>query len=74
MKLVINNRITEQTADHDGKDKYLNLFKHTCNGNYKHFHLDKIKVFDFGYHNNKYKQYKPTLNTQEQSIPLKIFH
>ena len=45
--------------------------------------LDNIKVIDSGYHNNRFKrkifealyikQYKPMLNTQEQSISLQLF-
>ena len=77
-------RIIERTADHSGKDKHSHLFKHACNENHKHIDLDNIKVIDSGYHNNRFKrkisealyikQYKPTLNTQEQSIPLKLFN
>ena len=53
-----------------------------CNENHKHVNLVNIKVTDSGYHNNRFKrkmsealyikQHKPTLNTQEQSIPLKL--
>ena len=77
-------RIIERTADHSGKDKNSHLFKHACNENHKHIDLDNIKVIDSGYHNNRFKrkifealyikQYKPMLNTQEQSIPLKLFN
>ena len=45
---------------------------------------DNRKVIDSGYHSNRFKrkisealyikQYKPMLNTQEQSIPLKLFN
>ena len=78
------HRIIERTADHSDKDKHSHLFKHACNENHKHIDLDNIKVIDSGYHNNRFKrkisealyikQYKPTLNTQEQSIPLKLFN
>ena len=82
-------RITERTTDHSGKDKHshlqqLYLSMLDCNENHKHVNLDNIKVTDSGYHNNRFKrkmsealyikQYKPTLNTQEQSIPLKLFN
>ena len=77
-------RIIERTADHSGKDKHSHLFKHVCNENHKHIHLDIIKVIDSGYHKNRFrrkisealyiKQYKPTLNTQEQSILLRLFN
>ena len=77
-------RIIERTADHSGKDKHSHLFKHACNEKHKHVDLDNIKVIDSGYHNKRFKikifealyikQYKPILNTQEQSIPIKIFN
>ena len=79
-----DHRIIERTADHSDKDKHSHLFKHACNENHKHIDLDNIKVIDSGYHNNRFKrkisealyikQYKPTLNTQEQAIPLKLFN
>ena len=77
-------RITESAADHSGKDNHSYLFKHAYNENHKHVDLDNIKVIDSDYHNNRFKrkisealcikQYKPTLNTQEQSIQLKLFN
>ena len=82
-------RIIQRTTDHSGKDKHshlqqLYLSMLDCNENHKHVNLDNIKVTDSGYHNNRFKrkmsealyikQYKPTLNTQEQSIPLKLFN
>ena len=78
------HRIIERTADHCDKDKHSHLLKHACNENHKHIDLDNRKVIYSGYHNNRFKrkisealyikQYKPTLNTQEQSIPLKLFN
>ena len=72
------HRIIERTADYSGRDKHSHLFKHACNENHEHINLDSIKVIDSGYHHKKFKrkiseafyikQYKPTLNTQEQSI------
>ena len=41
-------RIIERTADHSGKDKHSDLFKHACNDNHKHIDLDNIKVIDSG--------------------------
>ena len=77
-------RIIERTANHSGKNKHSHLFKHACNENHKRVDLGNIKVIDSGYHNNRLKrkisdalyikQYKPTLSTQEQSIPLKLFN
>ena len=77
-------RIIEKTADHSGKEKPSHFFKHACNENHKHNDIDNIKFIDSGYHNGRFKrkisealyikQYKPTLNTWEQSIPLKLFN
>ena len=77
-------RIIERVADHSGKGKHSHLFKHASNENHKHVDLDNIKVIDSGYHNNRLKrkisealyikQYKPTLNTREQSMQLKLFN
>ena len=72
-----------QLTIHNGKDKHSHLFKRVCNEKHKHVDLDNIKVIDSGYHNKIFKrkisqalyikQYKPTLSTQEQSIPLTFF-
>ena len=78
------HRIIESTADHSGKDKHSHLFKHAGNENHKHIDLDNIKVIYSGYYNSRFKrkisealyikQFKPMLNIQEQSIPLKLFN
>ena len=71
-----SRRIIERAVDSSGKD--------ACNQNLKHVDLDNINVINSGYHNYRFKrkiyevlyikQYKPTLNTPEQSIPLKLFN
>ena len=50
----------------------------------KHIDFDNIGISDSGYYNNRFKrkvsealyikQYKPTLNTQLELIPLKCFN
>ena len=77
-------RIIGSTADHSDKEKHSHWFKHACNENHKHVDLDNLKVIDSGHHNNRFKRkisealyikpYKPTLNTQLQSIPWKLFN
>ena len=72
-------RIIEQTADHNGQH-----FKHGCIGNHKQVDSGNIKVIDSGYYNSKFerkiseafyiKQFKTSLNTQEVSVPLKLFN
>ena len=41
-------RIIERTADHSGKDKHSDLFKHACSKSHKHNDIDNIKVIDSG--------------------------
>ena len=65
--------IIERTDDHSGKDKHSHLFNHAYNENHKHIDLDNIKVFDSGYHNKRFKR-KISEETQEQSIPIKLFN
>ena len=77
-------RIIERSADHCGKDKQLHLLRHALNNNHKTVDLKDFKIIDSSYHNNRFKrkisealyikQYKPSLNTQEQSVQLKLFN
>ena len=55
-----------------GKDKHSHLFKHACNENHKHVDLGNRFERKISEALN-IKQYKPKLNTQEQSILLKLF-
>ena len=69
-------RIIERSADHCGKDKQSHLLRHALNNNHKIVDLKDFKIIDSSYHNNRFKrkisealyikQYKPSLNTQEQ--------
>ena len=77
-------RIIERSADHCGKDKQSHLLRHALYNNHKTVDLKDFKIIDSSYHNNRFKrkisealyikQYKPSLNTQEQSVQLKLFH
>ena len=71
-------RIIERSADHCGIDKKSHLLRHALNNNRKTVDLKDFKIIDSSYHNNSFKtkisealyikQYKPSLNTQEQSV------
>ena len=75
-------RIIERTSDHCGKDKQSHLLKHALISNHPVVDLKDFKVIDINYHENKYKrkisealyikQYRPSLNAQEQSVQLKL--
>ena len=77
-------RIIERSADHCGRDKQSHLLRHALNNNHKTVDLKDFKIIDSSYHNNRFKtkisealyikQYKPSLNTQEQSVQLKLFN
>ena len=77
-------RIIERSADHCGKDKQSHLLRHALNNNHKTVDLKDFKIIDSSYHNNRFKrkisealyikEYKPSLNTQEQSVQLKLFN
>ena len=76
-------RIIERIADYAGKDKQSHLLKHVLTQNHRHVDLSNMKVIDSSFHNNKLKQnisealyikqHQP-LNSQEQSVELKLFN
>ena len=76
-------RIIERVADHAGKGKQSHLLKHALTQNHRHVHLSNMKIIDSSFHNNKLKrkisealyikQYRPSLNSQEQSVELELF-
>ena len=78
------SRILESSADNWGKYKQSHLLRHALNSNHKTADMRDFKIIDFSYHNNRLKgkiwealhikQYKPSLNTQEQSVQLKLFN
>ena len=77
-------RIIERSADHCGKDKQSHPFRHAVNNNNKTVDLNNFKIIDSSYHSSRFKrkisealyikQYKPSLNIQEQSVQLKLFN
>ena len=76
-------RIIGWVADHTGKDKQSHLLKHALTQNHWHIDLVNMKIIDSSYQNNKLKwkisealyikQYRPSLNSQEQSVELTTF-
>ena len=77
-------RIIERSADHCGKYKYSHLLRHALHNNHKTADRKGFKIIDSSYHNNRLKrkisealyieQYKTYLNTEEQSVQLKLFN
>ena len=69
--------------DHSGKDSKSHLFKHSRETNNKKVTLDDLKIIGKGYRRSKFRcklaeslhiKEKHLLNTQEASIPLKLFN
>jgi len=76
-------RFYERICDHVGKDKNSHVLKHSLASNHKPPDLEDFKVIGKGY-KNSYKRkiteallinkFKPTLNIQDKSIPLKLLN
>ena len=77
-------RIIEQDADHAGKDKQSHLLKHPLLRKHRRVDLSNMRIIDSSLHANEFKrkisdalyikQYRPSLNSQEQSVELKLFN
>ena len=77
-------RLIERVKDHSGKDSKSHLFKHAKETNHKTVTLDDFKIIGKGYKRSKFrrklaeslhiKEKRSSLNTQEASVPLKLFN
>ena len=77
-------RIIERSTDHCGKYKQWHLLRHALDNNHQTVDLKDFKIIDSSCYNNRLKrkvsevlyikQYKRALNTQEQSVQLKLFN
>ena len=77
-------RITERIKNHNGKDHTLQVWNHSIEKSHKNVNTIDFKIVDKNFNNNKLKRkiaealrikdLKPTLNTQEKSIQLKLFN
>ena len=77
-------RYIECVKDHSGKDSKSHLFKHAKETNHKTVTLDDFKIIGKGYKRSKFrcklaeslhiKEKHSSLNTQEASVPLKLFN
>ena len=71
-------RLIEHVKEHSGKDLKSHLFKHSMETNHKTVTLDDFKIIGKGYKRSKFrrelaKKYS-SLNTQEASVPIKLFN
>ena len=76
-------RIIERVIDHNKRDKNSHVLRHTDTEKHKRVFTDDFTILGSNYRSNFkrkiseslfIKQYKPTLNTQENSITLKLFN
>ena len=77
-------RLSERVLDHNGRDAKSHLVKHAIKKCHKYTKIADFNVTGKGYRNNAFKRKvaesllikdtRPTLNTHEKSVPLKLFN
>ena len=77
-------RINERVLEHAGKDKKSHMLQHTLQSGHPSVSLNEFKILGKGFNNNRVKRkiskaflikkYRPTLNTEENSISLELFY
>ena len=77
-------RITERIKDHNGRDHTSQVWNDSIEKSHKNINTIDFKISDKNFHNNKRKRkiakallikgLRPTLNTPEKSIQLKLFN
>ena len=79
----IGRRLHERISDHSGKDSKSHMLIHSLENNHKHVSFEDFCILRNGYINSKFKQkilealfikeLRPSLNTQETSVPLLFY-
>ena len=77
-------RLSERVLYHNGRDAKSHLVKHAIEKSHKYPKIEDFNVIGKGYKNNTFKRkvaeslfikdVRPTLNTHEKSVPLKLFN
>ena len=77
-------KINERVLEHAGKDKKSHVLRHTLQSGQPSVSLNEFKILGKGFNNNRVKRkiskallikkYRPTLNTEENSISLELFY
>ena len=77
-------RLSERVTNHAGRDTKSQIVRHCLNSNHGTFNIENFKILNKGYNNNTYKrkisealfvkQYRPSLNVQDNSVPLQLFN
>ena len=77
-------RISQRVDEHSGKDDKSNVLRHSYRANHTNVSKNNFKILDGGYKKNNFKrklsealyikELRPSLNTQETSVSLKLFN
>ena len=77
-------RLSERVIDHNGQDKTSHIFKHSVGSEHRPPSLQEFSILGGNYRQNKFrrkvgeslliKEKQSTLNTEDKSIPLKLFN
>ena len=80
----IGGRLHERICDHSGKDSKSHMLKHSLENNHKQVSFEDFRMLRNGYTNSKFKrkisealfikELRPSLNTQETSVPLLLYN
>ena len=80
----IGRRLHERICDHSGKDSKSHMLKHSLENNHKQVSFEDFRILRNGYTNSKIKrkisealfikELRPSLNTQETSVPLLLYN
>ena len=80
----IGRRFSERIIDHSGRDDNSHLYLHAEKTGHENVNINHFETLSNGYKNNKFKRKlaaalhikheRPTLNVQEQSVPLLLFN
>ena len=76
--------LSERIMDDTGRDTKSHIVRHCLNSNHGTVSIENFKIINMGYNNNTYKrrisealfvkQYHPSLNVQDSSVPLQLFN
>ena len=76
--------LSERIVDQAGRDTKPHIVRHCLNSNHETVNNEHFKILNMGYNNNTYrriiskalfvKQYQPSLNVQDNSVPLELFN
>ena len=80
----IGRRLHKWICDYNGKDSKSHMLKHSLENNHKQVSFEDFRILRNGYTNSKIKrkisealfikELRPSLNTQETSVPLLLYN